>query len=456
GGRVGGWPTRLADGTSVTMSRGFHAFFRQYYNLRALLRRADPDLNSLVPLADYPLQRCDGPRDSFRRVPRTPPWSVLGFASLSPTFTWPGLRRMNPRAALPLLDVSVPEVYRRLDTVSAEDFLRAVRFPEEARHLAFEVFSRSFFIDPREMSAAELALMFHIYFLGSAEGLLFDVPSEPFPTALWDPLTRYMTRHGADIRTGVQVREVHPAGSGFRLVTEGASDVPGGAGSADEHYDAVVLALDSGSLRTLVRDSPALGDTPWRDRIGALRQAPPFLVARYWLDRPPAASRPRFLGTSGYGPLDNISVLDRWEGEAARWARRTGGAVLEAHAYAVDARADRAEIERALWDGVVRVYPETASARVTDVRHEWRQDCPHFPVGGYADRPEVGTPHPRLALAGDAVRTALPVALMERAATTGFQAANAVLATWGVRGQTLWSVPVRGRCAPLRLLARLA
>ena len=24
------------------MSRGFHAFFRQYYNLRALLRRADP------------------------------------------------------------------------------------------------------------------------------------------------------------------------------------------------------------------------------------------------------------------------------------------------------------------------------------------------------------------------------------------------------------------------------
>ena len=24
------------------MNRGFHAFFRQYYNLRALLRRVDP------------------------------------------------------------------------------------------------------------------------------------------------------------------------------------------------------------------------------------------------------------------------------------------------------------------------------------------------------------------------------------------------------------------------------
>jgi len=54
------------------------------------------------------------------------------------------------------------------------------------------------------------------------------------------------------------------------------------------------------------------------------------------------------------------------------------------------------------------------------------------------------------------VRTSLPVALMERAATTGFQAANVLLATWGVRGEPLWSVPVRGRSAALRFLARYA
>ncbi len=42
GGRVGGWTHRLDDGTPVAMNRGFHAFFRQYYNLRNLLRRIDP------------------------------------------------------------------------------------------------------------------------------------------------------------------------------------------------------------------------------------------------------------------------------------------------------------------------------------------------------------------------------------------------------------------------------
>ncbi len=41
---------------------------------------------------------------------------------------------MNPRAALPLLDVRVPEVYERLDSTSAHDFLTRIRFPEAAHH----------------------------------------------------------------------------------------------------------------------------------------------------------------------------------------------------------------------------------------------------------------------------------------------------------------------------------
>ncbi|MGI8767998.1 MAG: FAD-dependent oxidoreductase, partial [Propionibacteriaceae bacterium] len=78
GGRVRAWPvTADSDGGQAgaggrTMSRGFHAFFRQYYNLRRLLRRADPALSRLIPIDDYPLQLADGPADSFARLPRTP------------------------------------------------------------------------------------------------------------------------------------------------------------------------------------------------------------------------------------------------------------------------------------------------------------------------------------------------------------------------------------------------
>lgn len=447
GGRLAGWPVTLADGTPATMSRGFHAFFRQYYNLRALLRRADPALGMLTGLPDYPLRHRSGLHDSFRRVPRTPPWSALGFAVLSPTFGARELLRMSPAAALPLFDVRVPGVYQRLDDVSAHDFLASVRFPQAASHLAFEVFSRSFFADPRTLSAAEMALMFHIYFLGSSEGLLFDVPNEPFPTALWDPLAHRLAASGVRLRTATPVERVDPLPDGGFAVADG---------SGTRRFDAVVLALDTSGLRSLVARSPHLADASWRARIARLRTAPAFLVSRLWLDRPVAPDRPGFLGTSGYGTLDNVSVLDRWEGEASRWAARTGGSVVELHAYARPEDALREVEQKHLLDQLHQVYPETRHANVVDARHAWHADCPLFAVGGHADRPTVRTPHPGLVVAGDLVRTELPVALMERAATSGFLASNALLERWGLQGQTLWTVPDRGRSAALRAVARWA
>ena len=108
-------PTPLADGSAATMSRGFHAFFRQYYNLRGLLRRTDPGL-ACSPRC--PTTRCGtaaGLRGQFR--PRAAHPAVerarlrRAAARRSAGGTWP---RMDPAAALPLLDVRVPEVYERL------------------------------------------------------------------------------------------------------------------------------------------------------------------------------------------------------------------------------------------------------------------------------------------------------------------------------------------------------
>ncbi len=444
GGRVGGRPVELKDGTPATMSRGFHAFFRQYYNLRGLLRRTDPALERLTPLPDYPLRHSDGMHDSFRHVPRTPPWSALAFAALSPSFPLRDLPRIDAAAALPLLDVRVPEVYERLDAVSAHDFLDAVRFPASARHLAFEVFSRSFFADPRLLSAAEMALMFHIYFLGSSEGLLFDVPNAPFPIALWEPLAALLAQHGADLRTST------PSSTSNPWTTADTRSPPTGTSAATTPWSSPWTPPDCVPSSTAPSGSAT---HPWRERIARLRNAPPFLVSRLWLDRPVAPDRPGFLGTSGYGTLDNVSVLERYEDEAARWAARTGGSVVELHAYALPPEASPEVEQKRLLEQLHRIYPETRRAGIVDARHEWGTDCPLFPVGGYQDRPTVRTSDLGLTVAGDLVRTSLPVALMERAATTGFLAANALLERWGVRGQPLWTVPDRGRSAVLRGLA---
>jgi carotenoid phi-ring synthase / carotenoid chi-ring synthase len=439
GGRVGGWTERI-DGAEVAMNRGFHAFFRQYYNLRALLRRVDPRLRMLTPVDDYPLIDACGRRDSFRGLPRTPPWNALAFVLRSPTFGLRDLARLDARAAAPLAAVSVPGIYQRLDHIDADTFLKSINFPDAARHLAFDVFSRSFFADPTELSAAELATMFHIYFLGSAEGLIFDVATGNFDTCLWEPLRGYLAGRGVRFFTGLAVTGVERRAQRLRVHAD-----------SGEHRDAdgVVLATDVAGLKRIVDASPGLGDDGWRSRVAGMRSAPPFVVHRLWLDRPVAADRPAFLGTGGLRPLDNISVLDRYEAQAARWARRRGGSVVELHSYAVrSASAAERLVER-----LHAIYPETAAAGVVGERVLCRGDCPLFGPGDHARRPGVRTPVPGLVLAGDGVRIDLPVALMERAATTGFAAANRLLAQWGLAGHEVHTVPNRGRSALLRRLA---
>lgn len=441
GGRVAGWTETMTDGTRLPMSRGFHAFFRQYYNLRALLRRTDPGLSRLVPVADYPLIDALGRRDSFRGLPRTPPWNAIAFALRSPTFQLRDLLALDAVAAAPLAAVSVPGTYRQLDDVDAETFLHRINFPEAARHLAFDVFSRSFFADPARLSAAELAVMFHIYFLGSSEGLVFDVPDAGFDAALWDPLGRYLSGLGVEIRTGTEVAGVEPRGRDDFRVHERS----GGTLAAD----GVVLAADVAGLRRIVESSPGLAEPGWRARIAALRSAPPFLVRRLWLDRAARAERPAFLAVGGLPPLDNISVLDRYDGQARDWAARTGGSVIELHAYAA---ADRDASERAM-ARLHELYPETRRAAVAAESVLWREDCPLFGLGDFGRRPRVRTPFGGLVLAGDGIRIDVPVALMERAATTGWHAANCLLARWGLAGHELHTVPTRGRFALLRALA---
>ena len=441
----GAGPRQLPDGTEVANNRGFHAFFRQYYNLRALLRRSDPGLDRLRAVEDYPLVDGEGRKDTFRGLPKTPPWNALVFALRSPTFRFRDLVRLNAVAAAPLAAVSVPKIYEQLDDIDAGTFLTNINFPIAARHLAFEVFARSFFARPERLSAAELAAMFHIYFLGSSEGLVFDVAESNFNTALWDPLRDYLIERGVQIRTGLSVESITVGGA--KVLQVRASD------GTTIDADGVVLATDPTGLQNIIEASPGLGDDRWRARVAGLRTAPPFVVQRLWLDRPVDAGRPAFLGTGGLEPVDNISVVSNYERQAAEWARAHNGSVVEVHSYSVVDPPPFEGLRERMLDRLHQLYPETAAANIVGETLLLRDDCPLFSPGAYQSRPTVDTPVAGLMLAGDGIRIDLPVALMERAATTGWTAANRLLAGWGVSGHTLHTVPVQGRSPVLRRLA---
>lgn len=452
GGRVRSWPVTNAAG-EVTMSRGFHAFFRQYYNLRALLRRADPALQMLTGVRDYPVMMPGGYTDTFARIPRTPPANLALFVARSKHFHLRDLLRADLVAALELLDVRFPGTLAAYDGESAAHLLDRLRFPHRVRHLALEVFARSFFVPADQFPAGELVAMFHLYFLGSAEGLLFDVPGDDYQTALWAPLRAYLTRVGVSVRTGWRVTgldlsEPHRIGATVAEVTADRAPLT-------EPYDAVVLATDVTTTRHLLGATTGLGDQRWRRSIADTSAAPPFAVWRLWLDRPVAPERAAFLGTSGYGLVDNVTVLERFEEGARRWADAHHGSVVEVHAYALNDASRPDLLRQQLREQLSAIYPETATA--TLIADEWlvERDCPRLDLRAWRSRPGVTTPDPRILLAGDGIRCDLPVALMERAATTGWMAANSLVARWGAAGHDLWTTPMAGRVPGVRPLRGL-
>jgi isorenieratene synthase len=250
------------------------------------------------------------------------------------------------------------------------------------------------------------------------------------------------------VRTSESVARIDVSGELLRVGLGSGAELEAGA---------LVLATDPGTLRRLALASE-LGDQAWRERVAATGNAPPFAVWRLWLDRLVSRDRPAFLGTSGFGSLDNISVLERFEEGARRWSAAHGGSVVELHAYALVEQPDDHLLKARLLAELHRVYPELTAAAI--VAEEWliNDDCPLLGTGPWGQRLTVDTPHPRVVLAGDGIRCDFPVALMERAATTGFLAANQLLHRYGLAGHDLWTVPMRSRhrlAAPLHgLLAR--
>jgi isorenieratene synthase len=439
GGRAGGFAQTLATGERVQVERGFHGFFRQYYNLRALLRRVDPGLHQLTPLAEYPVFGSGGVSQTFRNGGRgIAPLQVLKVAWQTPHLGMLDLARIDARKALEMVRFHPERTYQAFDHVSADAYLSSLAFPERARRMLFDVFAHSFFNPEAEMSAGELLMMFHFYFTGNPEGLVFDVARAPMSTAFFRPFELYLSDHGATVCKGTAARRVRGGDFGGYCVEHDAGR---------SECDLLVLALDVAALKQLVAHSPELPSQLQR-AVHHLDVTRPFGVLRLWLDRPLAPERPAFAGTNGVGELDSIAVYDRFQDESATWAQRHAGSVVELHGYALrldDAGAIRAD----LLAGLHALYPESRRARVIDERFLLRQDCPAFAPGSHATRPSPDIGVPNLTIAGDFVRMPFPCALMERAAASGVLAANLLLAARGVAPQPIYSVPNHGLLAPL-------
>ena len=432
GGRLAAWPRRLSEGSGGSIQlveHGFHGFFRQYYTWRALLRRIDPALGFLGPLDGYPIISRRWPAEDFASLPGLPPLNLLALLVRSPSLRLRDLRHADRVLASALLEFDRVRTYQAFDGMTAAELLDRLALPERARAVLFEVFSHSFFNREEDFSAAEMIMLFHYYFLGNPEGLGLDAPVDDHATCIWQPFGALLDKLGADVRLGTPARELARAGTGWRV-----------DGVEARH---VILALDPASLQRLVAASPGLPPA-LLGQIGTLTTSAPYAVARYWTDRPVGPDRPVFSGVSREATVDSVTVYSRLEDGAREWAGRTGGEVVELHAYAAPDGIGPDEAADRMWAELGGLWPEVRGLRVLERETRVGHDAPGFPPGSDATRPGVRTGVPGLLLAGDWVRLPFPSALMERAAVTGVLAAGDVLTAAGARAEPVRTIRPTG------------
>jgi carotenoid phi-ring synthase / carotenoid chi-ring synthase len=218
----------------------------------------------------------------------------------------------------------------------------------------------------------------------------------------------------------------------------------GGSAIATQTLEAdyYIFAADIPGIQHLFSLADGAAPAQLVSQVRKLAVADPFAVVRYWFDRPFDWEHSDFTSLSGYRLTDSITLYHRMQEDYKAWADRTGGSVVELHAYCY--KEAEFPTQQALLDTfeqeLYEVVPALKEAKILHRELVNQKNFAGFPPGSHGDRPTTTTAAPNLLFAGDWVKMPFPCGLMERAISSGFLAANAICQQEGLQRRTLLTV----------------
>jgi isorenieratene synthase len=437
GGKIGAWKVPVGEGEQ-TIEHGFHAFFRQYYNLNRFLDRLGVR-EGFREIEDYLI--LDGARRplSFGGVETIPALNIIDLGRRG-FFRWRdviGNRTRNRLDAFVRFDMK--HAYEAFDETSFERFCDEAALPAELR-VSFRTFARAFFSDEADLSTADVLRAFHFYYLSHDLGLMYDYPVGDYETALLTPIRADLEANNVDIRLSSPIERVDRGDrKRFRV--------------AGEEYDWVVIAADIPGMQQIVNGSDWLNEAhpDFVANMQALRTSHGYAVWRIWVDRDVRPGLPTFVNVDRRRVLDSVTLYHRITDEARAWAEAHGGAVLELHSYALPRDVnDEAEVRRLFLEELDYYFPELAGLSISAELLQVRHDFPAFAPGQRALRPKPKLPIEGLLMAGDWVCLPYPMTHMEAAFTSGLLCANAIFDALGLQHEPIFTVAPKGLLRPKR------
>jgi isorenieratene synthase len=430
GGKVGSWPVKFDDGYSTNVEHGFHAFFRQYYNLRNLLKKIDAYKN-LISIDDYLILTKDFGNFRFKDLDTVPVLNILSMAktgiySYKDALLNPGFRKLTS-----LLSYNKEKTFSKFDSVSFLDFAEEVKIPLKMR-LIFTTFSRAFFAEPRHISMAELIKSFHSYFLSNDLGLLYDVLNDDFENTLWNPAKEYLSKYKSTISLDSKITSFKKDGDQFII--------------NNEKFDYAIVASDVKGTKNIIQNSDYFkNEHPgFYNQMTNLKQSQRYSILRIWIDKDIRSDVPFFIFTEAIKILDSATVYHRMEKSSEEWVKKNGGGIFELHSYALPDDFPERDIRNQLLKEFEEYFPEIKGNKIIYEYLQVKDDFTAFHTNQYKNRPEVKTEVENLFLAGDWVKLENPAMLMEAATTSALYCANNILTKEKLKQEPIYSVPLKG------------
>ncbi|MBK7639401.1 MAG: FAD-dependent oxidoreductase [Bacteroidetes bacterium] len=428
GGKVGSW-TFESNGETLRAEHGFHAFFRQYYNLREFMKKID-SFKHLIPIDDYVIMFGEQETQGFKGLDNTPGLNVLGMRKQG-IFNW--FTFVNPFSIpfLNLLSFNPKNTFKKLDNVDFKKFAKRTMMPKKMQ-MVFNSFARAFFSAPEKMSMAELIKGFHFYFLSNEDGLLYDVLNNDFQHTFLNPCIEFITKNGGLIKMNTAVESIEKKEDGF-LVN-------------GQMFDYVVWCIDVKHSQPLIQNSTTLKNYgTFYTQMTSLKCSDRYAVYRIWTDKFETQKVPFFVFTDRLKCLDSITFYHNMEIESGDWSKKNNGGIFELHCYALpDDLKEDTDIKIHLLKEMIHFFPELEGFNIKHEFFQHRHDFPAFHVGLHKDRPTIKTEVPGLFLAGDWVKMDNSTMLMEAAYTSGALAANEIFKLEQLRENQLESVAMKG------------
>jgi isorenieratene synthase len=430
GGKVGSWPVKFNDGFSTNVEHGFHAFFRQYYNLRNLLRKINA-FKYLIPIDDYLILTKDYGEFGFKDISTVPILNILSMAktgiySYKDAMLNPGFRKMTS-----LLSYNREKTFAKFDNVSFKDFSDDIKLPPEMQ-LMFTTFSRAFFAEPQYISMAELIKSFHSYFLSNDLGLLYYVLNDDFEDTLWKPAKEYLRKYKSSISLDSKITSFKKNDDKFLI--------------NDERFDYAIIASDVKGTKNIIRNSYYFKNEhqEFYNQMINLKQSQRYSVLRVWIDKDIRQGVPFFIFTDALKILDSVTIYHRMEKSSEEWVKKNGGGIFELHSYAVPDDFPEKEIRNQFLKEFEDYFPEIRGYKVKYEYLQVKDDFTAFHTNLFKNRPPVKTDVENLFIAGDWVKMENPAMLMEAATTSALYAANLIFQKEKLQQEPIISVPLRG------------